>query len=128
MDAYGVIYYLLDAVMIFHGAYFKRGVKRTFEEIYSNWRNKVEEAAKNHYIFASYMNMCSLQFMFSELSSEFEIGGYDIMEEYNPDCLEENVRMYDKYLEKYEAAYKKAGIEVNRFSDVDAFVAVYLGK
>lgn len=187
MDAFGVIYYLLDAVMLFHGEYFKRGVKRTFEELanlpleesflenikkvsaskdvvelrgllkslllyvenhvrqemqkqepteslsgtyeemYSNWRNKVEEAASNHHVFASYMSMCSLQFMLSEIASEVEIGDYNIMEEYNPDCLEENVGIYDKYLRKYEEVYEKAGISVKRFSDVDTFVAEYLG-
>lgn len=33
LEAFGVIYYLLDAVMLYHGSYFKRGVKKTFEEL-----------------------------------------------------------------------------------------------
>ena len=33
MDAFGVMYYLLDAIMLYHGTYFRRGVKRTFEEL-----------------------------------------------------------------------------------------------
>ncbi|MBQ8878763.1 MAG: nucleotidyltransferase domain-containing protein [Lachnospiraceae bacterium] len=187
LDAYGVIYYLLDALMIYHGSYFKRGVKRTFEELdklshgevfanlmkkvaeskeiselrellkglflcaekhmkqekqkeapsegmsgtyeemYSNWRNKVEEAANSNNVFASYMNMCSLHYMLSDITSEVEIGIYNIMGEYNPDCLEENVRIYDKYLQKYEEVYQQAGISIKRFSDVDEFVADYLG-
>ena len=32
-EACGVISYLLDAVMLYHGTYFKLGVKRTFEEL-----------------------------------------------------------------------------------------------
>lgn len=188
IDAFGVMYYLLDALMLYHGAYFKRGVKRTFEELanlpigeefpntmkkiaaskdiselrdlaknlllyaenhtrreqpkaepseglagtyeemYSNWRNKVEEAAANQDTFASFMNMCNLHYMFSEIASETNIGTYNIMEEYNPDALEENVRIYDQYLKKYEEVYQKAGIAVKRFSDVDVFVADYLGN
>ena len=31
LDSFGVIYYLLDAMMFYHGTYFKRGVKRIFE-------------------------------------------------------------------------------------------------
>lgn len=106
VDVFGVMYYLMDAVMLFHGRYFKRGTKKmldelatlpmdavfidniksvvtstdvselrdlakglllyaeghtqqendkkepskdlcgTYEEMYSNWRNKVEEAAE----------------------------------------------------------------------------------
>jgi len=187
LDAFGVMYYLLDAVMLYHGAYFKRGVKRTFEELaklpigeefpdmlkkicagkeiveirdllkhllwyverhvqrektkenpseglvgtyeemYSNWRNKVEEAAGNSDVFAAFMNLSNLHIMFSEIASNINIGSYDIMEEFNPDCLEDNVRMYDKYLDKYEKVYKDAGIRVERFADVDAFAVRYLG-
>ncbi len=186
LDAFGVIYYSLDALMLFHGKYFKRGVKRTFEELaqlpiapeipeiinqiaaskdvagvrvllrelltrverhvhqeaskeepsqslwgtyeemYSNWRNKVEEAADSNNAFASYVNLCNLHLMFSEIADGVNIGTYDIMGEYNPDCLEDNVALFDKYLDKYAQVYKQAGIEIRSFADVDAFVADYL--
>ena len=186
MEVFGVVYYLMDAVMLFHGRYFKRGTKRmleeleslpineffvdnikgivtskdvselrtlskslllyaeknlihekdkkepsesltgTYEETYSNWRNKVEEAAEQNNVFASFMNMCNLQNMFTEISSEYSIGTYNIMEEYNPDCLEDNVRLFDKCLQKYQEVYKTVGLEIKRFSSVDEFVADYL--
>ena len=116
MEAFGLMYYLMDAVMLFHGRYFKRGTKRmldelstlpmetvfvdnirrivaskdvldirslmkrillfveryirqnqekkepsesligTYEEMYSNWRNKVEEAAGQNNVFAAFMS------------------------------------------------------------------------
>lgn len=190
MDAFGVMYYLMDAVMLFYGRYFRRGTKRmleelaalpidkafvdnlksvacskdvfelraflkslllyaeghmrqekdkdkeapsasllgTYEEMYSNWRNKVEEAAGQNNVFASFMNMCNLQYMFAEISSEAAIGTYSIMEEYNPDCLADNVGLFDRCLQKYESVYKIAGIAVKRFHSVDEFVADYLEK
>ena len=186
MEACGVISYLSDALMLYHGKYFTLGVKRTpeelaalpiddvfvrsireatvckdidrlrgllkqlilyteshvqkerpkekpsgslsgtYEEMYSNWRNKVEEAAKNGDAFASFMNMCSFQFMLSEIAEEVEIGSFPVMEEYDPDSLEENVRTFDKYLRKYEQICKQAGIHVKRYSDVEDFAADYL--
>ena len=186
MEACGVISHLLDALMLYHGKYFKRGVKRTFEELatlpidgvfvqaiqktvvskeicqlrallkqlilyaeghmrqeehkaepsetlsgtyeemYSNWRNKVEEAAKNSDAFASFMNMCSLHFMLSEIAKSVEIGSFPIMDEYNPDSLEDNTKILDHYLEKYEQVYLRAGIRIKRFADVDEFAAYYL--
>ena len=186
LEAYGVISYLLDAVLLYHGKYFKRGLKRTFEELatlpidevfaqtiqkavvskelwelrdllkklilyteshtrkekkkaepsealsgtyeemYSNWRNKVEEAAKNADAFASFMNMCSFHFMLSEITEEVAIEPFPIMDEYDPDSLEDNTETFDKYLRKYEQAYMRAGISVKRFADVDEFVASYL--
>jgi hypothetical protein len=186
LEASGVISYLLDAIMLYHGTYFKRGVKRTFEELatlpldevfthtiqkvvvskevsqlrdllrnlilyteshirqeknkaepsealsgtyeemYSNWRNKVEEAAKNNNPFASFMNMCSLQCMLSEIAQGVEIGSFHVMDEYNPDSLADNTETFDRNLKKYEQAYKQAEISVKRFADVDKFVADYL--
>lgn len=186
IDAYGVIYYLLDAVMLFHGTYFKRGVKRTideldalpldkafaenikkiaaskdvyeirkliksiiaytekhteqatakvspdknlagtYEEMFSNWRNKVEEAAANSDVFASFMNMCSLQYMINDLANEFDIGDFDVAGKYDPDCLQENVAIYDNFLAKYEEIYKAAGIKAKRYCSVDEFICEYL--
>ena len=188
MDVCEAILSLLDAIMLYHGTYFKRGVKRTFEELaqfplngnfsedirkisksgdvselrslekslilyaenytsreiekaaptkeqlsgsyeemYSNWRNKVEEAAVNNDTYSSFVNMCCLQYMISDISSDVNIGTYDIMEAYNPDCPEDNVRIYDEFLADYEKIYKEAGIAVNRFSDVDKFYGAYVG-
>lgn len=186
LDAFGVIQSLLDAIMLFHGNYFKRSTKSmleelaalpieeffvdhiqsvaaskdvlelrailkslllyaevhvkqkrnkaepseslagTYEEMYSNWRNKVEEAAKQNNVFASFMNMCSLQNMLIEISDEVAIGTYDIMEEYNPDCLEDNVRLFDACLQEYEKVYVTAGIAIKYYPSVDEFVADYL--
>lgn len=187
LGAFGVIYYLVDAVMLFYGEYFKRGTKRmleelaslpvettfihnikriteskdifelralaknlllyadqhlkrkkdkaepseslagTYEEIYSNWRNKVEKATRENDCFASFMNMCNLHYMFAEISSDIDIGTFNILEAYNPDCLEKNIELFDTCLKEYEKAYKAAGIPVRHFSSVDAFVEDYLG-
>ena len=186
LEAYGVMSYLLDAIMLYHGTYFKRGTKRTFEELatlsldgvfaqtiqevvsskvvfelrdllknlilyveshiwqeknkaepaealigtyeemYSNWRNKVEEAAENDNIFASYMNLCSLQCMLSEIAQDVKIGSFYVMDEYNPDSLADNTETFDRNLKKYEQAYQQAEISVKRFADVDEFIADYL--
>ena len=105
----------------------KEQLSGTYEEMYSNWRNKVEEATVNNDTYSSFVNMCCLQYMISDIASEINIGIYDVMEAYNPDCPEDNVRIYDEFLADYEKIYKEAGIAVNRFSDVDKFYASYVG-
>ena len=186
LAVFGVMYYLMDAVMLFHGRYFKRGTKRmldelsalpveavfvdnirnivaskdvseirafaknllfyaeeqlkqkkekkepskelegSYEEMYSNWRNKVEEAAEHENVFAAFMNLCNLQYMLNGISDEVSIGTYNLMEAYNPDCLEDNVKLFDQCLQKYEEVYKTVGFSVKRFQNVDAFVTDYL--
>ena len=185
VDVFGVMHYLMEAMMLFHGRYFKRGTKRileelaalpieasfldglksvaaskdvselrmlskdllmyaagylrqekkkaepsgslagTYEEMYSNWRNKVAEAAETNHVFASFMNMCSLHHMLAGIASEVAIEYDNIMEAYNPDCLADNVRLFDNTLRKYEGVYQTAGIEVRRFPAVEAFAADY---
>ena len=186
VEAFGAMYYLMDAVMLYHGRYFKRGTKRmldelsalplesifidrirgivaskdvlvirvllkelllytekyicqkkekqepsgaltgTYEEMYSNWRNKVEEAARQGNVFASYMNMCNFHYMLAGISAEVAIEDYNIMKAYNPDCLEDNIKLFDACLQRYAEVYKTAGISIMRFSNVDEFVADYL--
>ena len=185
LEACGVVSYLLDAVMLYHGTYFRRGVKRTFEELaelpldsvfvqtlqklplvknvcelrrnmkqlmlyaqnhlenhkspteptealagtyeemYSNWRNKVEEAARNQDAFSSFMNMGSFAYMLHGIAEETDIGVFDVMNEYNPESLEDNIQVFDANLEKYEQVYRRAGIRVKRFGNVDEFVKDY---
>ena len=64
--------------------------------------------------------------MLSEISKGVAIGAFPIMDEYNPDSLEDNTKTIDKYLQKYEQVYMRADISVKRFADVDEFVANYL--
>lgn len=98
----------------------------TYEEMFSNWRNKVEEAAERGDRFASFMNLCSLQNMLDEISAGVEIGTYAVMDEYDPSCLEKNLALYDRCLEKYEELYKIAGISVKRYPDAQAFAKDYI--
>lgn len=188
MDACQVIYTLISALMLYHGRYFRRGVKRTmeelaqlpidstvpallqeiavsrevprirellthllryvqchtrrerekappsralagtYEEMHSNWRNKVEEAAIRNDPYSAFMNLASFRNMLAELSGEFDIGAYPVMENYDPDDLRRNVELYDRMLAEYEEVYHTAGLTVKRYADVDAFRQAYLGS
>ena len=144
-----VINYLLDSVMLYHGAYFKKGVKRTFEELsalslrfnienlimsvisaenveairvclttlmkavqafltkgkskekpstknlsgtyeemFSNWRNKVYEAAASNDLFSSFMSMASCQFMINGIAESVDITKPDIMSSFSSKDLQ----------------------------------------
>lgn len=182
-----VIHQLLDAVMLYHGRYFRKGVKRTFseigelalpfnmeeqimtvilgenresirngitvlfrnvrnhlripqekqipceknlggsyEEMVSNWRNKMVEAACNDDLFSSYMNMVSCQFMLQEIEESVDIAHLDMLAGFDPGDLSGNAAYFDHILEKYLCEYKKAGIEPNKYKDVESFVKHYL--
>ena len=179
----------LDAVMLWNGAYFKRGVKRTFEELegldvpddfqknimriiqaknyielglnlgtlfksvmrfteygarkeeptkeslagtyeeaYSNWRNKMPEAAERGDAFASFMNLASLQYLFDGVAAENNISKINVLEEFDAADLSKNAKAFDDALEEYQLEYERLGMEVVRYASVDDFVKAYLAN
>lgn len=186
MNCAGVILSVLSAVMFFHGRYFRRGTKRTFdelsqlpldqcfydyirriplctdisglralakqliiyteqhvsrprkkaapaseniagtyEEMYSNWRNKVQEAADRGDVYSSFMNICFLQNMIDDIAAGTEIGTYDLPGSFDGTDLQHSAAVFDSFLAGYEKVYEQAGIKVVRYADVDEFVADY---
>lgn len=103
-------------------------ISGTYEEMFSNWRNKVEEAAIRKDTYASFMNLCSLQDVILDISGEVEIEELEILSEYDPNNLDKNVNLYDRTLEKYLENYKIAGMAPRHYTDVSEFVKDYLEK
>lgn len=98
----------------------------TYEEICSNWKNKVIMAAKEKDVFSSFMNMSSLQAMLNELADSFAIGKFEPLEAFDPHNLEGNAKVFEACLTQYESVYTAAGLTVRRYPDSDAFASAYL--
>ncbi len=187
VSACDIMLSLADAIMIYHSTYFKRGIKRffdelsqfsldnvftdnmkkisesmdiceirtlardiilyaenytsrkrmralptrdairgTYEEMYSNWRNKVEEAAECNDVFSIFVNMCSLQHMISDISSVININYVDLMENFEPNCLADNTKAVDSFLDEYEKTYHSCDLYVKFYCDVNEFVEDYI--
>lgn len=180
------IHYLLDALMLHHGQYFRLGVKRTFEELsplslpfdleamvlsvirgetaedirtgltalmrcvrdhlndpmpkeqpseanlkgtyeemFSNWRNKMGEAAQRGDLYSSFMNLVSFQFMLDEIAGGADIPDLDAMAKFDPLDLHKNAEAFDAILAQYREEYRKIGLEPKVLPNADAFLAQY---
>ena len=97
----------------------------TYEEMYSNWKNKMSEAADRDDVYSSFMNLLSLQGMFHEIAEGIAVDDFEIMDQFNPQNLEENVDVFDKALSNYFAEYAKVGICPKRFGNVAEFAEDY---
>ena len=100
-------------------------LRGTYEEMYSNWKNKMAEAAGRNDVYSSFMNLLSLQWMFYEIAECIAVGGFEIMDKFNPQNPEENVDVFDQALNKYLAEYEKAGICPKHFESVTEFAEDY---
>lgn len=103
----------------------KETLAGTYEEMYSNWRNKMYLAAETGNRHLAFMNLISANAMFSEIDSEVSIDKYDVMEGYDSRDLYKTAKAYDDILKEYLKEYDKAGLPINRYPDIDAFVRGY---
>ncbi len=106
----------------------KEALAGTYEEMFSNWKNKMSEAAESDDVFSSFMNMASLQVMLKEISNEMNIADIDCMGDFSSENLKYNVTIFDNTLKKYLNEYEKVGMEPKHFKNVDSFAGAYLSK
>ena len=100
-------------------------LRGTYEEMYSNWKNKMAEAAGRDDVYSTFMNLLSLQWMFYEITESIAVDGFEIMDKFNPKNLEENVGVFDQALNKYLAEYEKVGICPKHFGNITEFAEDY---
>lgn len=101
-------------------------LRGTYEEMYSNWRNKMYVAAETGDRHLAFMSMVSLKAMLSEIRREADIGRYDVFAGYDSGDLPKTAKAYDTVMNEYLQMYHRAGIQKKHYSDIDAFVRDYL--
>lgn len=101
-------------------------VTGTYEEMFSNWRNKMQLAAKENNRHLAFMSLASTQAMLEDIGAQTDIAEYTAFSGYDPADLVKTAAAYDTMLEAYLQEYRKAGIKVNHYADIDMFVKAYL--
>ena len=101
-------------------------LKGTYEEMFSNWRNKMYLAAATQDYHLSYLTLDSLQAMIDDIAGGVAITRENVMTSYNPQDLYATAKHFDAVLERYLQEYEKAGLDVAKYADVDAFLKSYL--
>lgn len=100
-------------------------LRGTYEEMYSNWKSKMPEAADREDVYSSFMNLLSLQYMFHEIAEGIAVDDFEIMDKFNPKNLEENAGVFDMALSNYLVEYEKVGICPKRYRSVEEFAKDY---
>ena len=98
----------------------------TYEEMFSNWHGKMVRAAETGDRHLAFMSLESLNEMLNDISSEVDIGTYDVLSAYDPGDLQKTADGFDRILRQYLNEYEKAGLRPVRYADVDEFAATYM--
>ena len=98
----------------------------TYEEMFSNWHGKMVQAAEKGDRHLAFMSLESLNEMLNDISSEVEVGTYDVLSVFDPGDLRKTAEGVDRILRQSLGECEKAGLQPARYADVDSFVSSYL--
>ncbi len=101
-------------------------LRGTYEEMFSNWRNKMYLAAETGNRSLAFLTMGSLDAMLREIAESVDIAAYESLSGYDPNDLWKTAEFFDKTIENYLDEYQKSGLAVRRYADIDEFVKDYL--
>ncbi len=100
-------------------------LRGTYEEMYSNWRNKMAEAAERGDAYSSFMALLSFREMLRELASETGTKDIELMDRFDPNDLQKNARVFEEALNEYLAEYERAGLQPKHFANAEEFAREY---
>lgn len=101
-------------------------IKGTYEEIYSNWRNKMYHATDKDDAYLSLMTAASCQKFYDDMYSEYNIDRIDLMKSITADNLTLSAEVFDNAMEEYKKNYDRLSTEIKCYKDLDEFERKYL--
>ncbi|MEE3343422.1 MAG: GNAT family N-acetyltransferase [Bacilli bacterium] len=91
----------------------------TYEELYSNYYNKLLYASKINNKYLSFRTMIDAQIFFDEFTSKFNIPDFNLIEKYNPKDLKSNINEYKKLLSEWKKLYDKFQIDIEEYKSIE---------
>lgn len=103
-------------------------ISGTYEEIYSNWRNKMYHAADKEDSYLSLMTAASCQQFYDQMHNKYNIDRIDLMKDITADNLILSAKKFDSAMEEYKRNYDRLGTKIKCYRDIDEFERNYLGE
>ena len=100
-------------------------LRGTWEEMVSNWRNKLALAARTGDRHLALMSLGSFDAMLAEAADGALKGKYDALAIWDPGDLPGTAARFDGLLEDYLTEYRRAGLAPERYPELDAFLRRY---
>lgn len=97
----------------------------SYEEICSNWKNKLKVAEELKKPYVAFMSMAATQGMLKELAELCRIEPLNVLNVYDPRDLNATREGYNRLLEKYLREYEKIGLPIRAYESMDVFLQSY---
>lgn len=101
------------------------GISGTYEEIYSNWKNKMYHAVDIDSNYLSFRTMASCQEFYDEMAEIFDIPRIELLVKYNPSDLKANAKAFDEAMADWKKLYDEVGLEVQYYNNLEELENLY---
>lgn len=98
----------------------------TYEEIYSNWKNKMSYATLTGNKYLSFMTTASCQNFYDEMYSMYDMKELNLFINFDIDNLDKSEKNFNLILEKYLDLYRKTDTPVCYYNNIKEFEKSYL--
>lgn len=97
----------------------------TYEEIYSNYKNKMYHATNTNNVYLSFVTMAACQEFYDEMSMHYEIPSIDLIGSYNPNDLQANQIAFEQALMKWKELYDAFDKPIIQFATLEDLNGLY---
>lgn len=101
-------------------------LRGTYEEIFSNWKNKMHHAADTGDPYLSLMTAASCQNFYDELFQEYRMEHFSLTEGFQINDLGSTAASFDQVMEKFKGLYQNVSLPVCQYNTLEEFVRDYL--
>jgi predicted nucleotidyltransferase len=106
----------------------KDNLKGTYEEIWSNWKNKIQYAVDYNDKLLAFSSGASCQEFYDEMHLERGTASINLMKHFQANNLDSFAKAFEEAMELYKEEYDKLQMEVLTYDSIDAFRKDYLGN
>ncbi len=103
-----------------------QALEGSYEEICSNWRNKVYRAAEKGDRYLALMSMASCQVFYQEMAERYDIPSFNLFTRFTPEDLQQAVQDFERVMQEYKTLYDRENTPVCRYDNIESFISDYL--
>jgi hypothetical protein len=100
-------------------------IRGTYEEIYSNWKNKMHHAIDINSNYLSFRTMAACQEFYDEMAMLLDIPRIELLSKYNPTDLVWNEVVFNDAMEEWKKLYSHVGLEVEQYNSLEELDNLY---
>lgn len=103
----------------------KDSLRGSYEELFSNYRNKLRYAVETGDAYLSRMTLASAQMFFDEVGAEEVLAQRILFDDDDYRRCDLASAAFDRAMDRYERVYEAVGLTVCRYTDTNAFENAY---